>query len=133
MRALSASELLKVWERGLRDGPIRRALELLLAACPETGVAELERLSIGQRDALLLQLREWTFGPELTGTWACRQCREQIELTFDTDDLPAAEPSAATMVEIDGYELQLRPLNSRDVAEASDQDLSRARLRLLQS
>jgi len=132
MRALSASELLRVWERGLGDGPIRRALGLLSAARPETDIAVIEGLTIGQRDALLLRLREWTFGPELTGTSLCCQCRERIELTFASDDLPAAGPPANAHVAMSGYELQLRPPNSSDIAAVSDQDLPRARLHLLE-
>jgi hypothetical protein len=132
MRALSASELLRVWERGFSDGPIRRTLELLAASCPEIAPDGLMGLSIGQRDALLLQLREWTFGRELTGTSLCCQCREGIELTFAIGDLPSMESAATTTVEMSGYQLQLRVPNSGDLAAVSDRDLARARLRLLE-
>src|SRR5450755_4032223 len=116
MRALSASDLLKVWERGLGDGPIGRALELLRAGCPEAGVDALAGLSIGQRDALLLRLRQHTFGPELTGAAECPGCGEPIELALRAADLFAGEAVAEVAVELDGYELRLRPPNSRDLA-----------------
>jgi hypothetical protein len=93
---------------------------------------DVEGLSIGQRDTLLLQLREWTFGPDLTGTSTCPQCREQIELTFGTDDLPTAGTTPATTVEMNGYELHLRPPTSRDIIAVAVQDLARARLDLLE-
>ncbi len=45
--------------------PFERALAILSAASPESSPAALARLSIGRRDANLLQLREWAFGSEL--------------------------------------------------------------------
>jgi uncharacterized protein (UPF0212 family) len=133
MHALSASDLLSVWERGFGAGLIRRALELLSAACPEADPEELAALSIGQRDTLLLRLRQWTFGSPLTGMAACPRCGEQIELTFDPADLPALEAVAQTTIAMDSYELSMRPPSSRDVAAASDPDLDRARLQLFES
>ena len=57
MRAISASELLNIWEQGLSKSSVERALMLLGTACPETSPEALAQLSIGQRDALLLMLR----------------------------------------------------------------------------
>jgi hypothetical protein len=131
MNTLSASDVLPVWERGLDAGPIQRALELLSAACPETAPEDLAALSIGQRDTLLLRLRQWTFGLPFTGMTDCPQCGEQIELTFNPDFAPA-EPVDETRFTIDSYELSLRPPNSRDLASAFDPDLERARLQLFE-
>ena len=47
MRALSASELLDLWERGASRGPIGRALEMLAAADP--GIEAPQLVSIGRR------------------------------------------------------------------------------------
>ena len=66
MRALSTRELLDVWERGLAHDDERWALLVLEVACPESTAEELERLSIGERDARLLSLREWSFGGGFT-------------------------------------------------------------------
>ena len=38
MRALSATELLTVWESGRNQIPLQRALTMLAVACPETSV-----------------------------------------------------------------------------------------------
>lgn len=119
MRALSASELLEVWERGLVQGPVERALALWEAASPETPRRALSALSIGRRDAALLTLREWTFGPRLTGLATCPHCGQRLELTFNIDDVrvnPAAEPEEDVTIMLAGYELQLRPPNSLDIA-----------------
>ncbi|MEW5959315.1 MAG: phage baseplate protein, partial [Chloroflexota bacterium] len=63
MRLLVAPVLLDVWERGLTRSPIQRALLLLAAAWPELEPDQPAALSIGQRDTLLLALREQLFGP----------------------------------------------------------------------
>ena len=86
MRPLSASELLTVWERGLSAFPFERALAILSLASPESSPTALARLSIGRRDANLLQLREWAFGSELAIMAACPSCRQTLELT-----MPVAE------------------------------------------
>jgi hypothetical protein len=65
MRAFSASELLTVWEQGQDKSLPERGLALLVAACPEYPKEALSKLSIGRRDARLLRLREWLFGPQI--------------------------------------------------------------------
>lgn len=132
MHALSDSDLLAVWERGLEDAPLERALQLLSAGWPEEDVSTLANLSIGDRDGLLLRLRGATFGSALTGVAACTLCREQIEVTANIADFLAAAPASETEVAIGGYELRLRPPNSLDLA-ASDSDLDRARVQLLEA
>jgi hypothetical protein len=132
MRALSASELLNAWERGLGAGPIRRALELLGAAFPEREPDTLAGLTIGQRDALLMRLRQATFGPRLTGMAACGRCGAHIEISADTEDLLAGDPAGETAVALEGYELLLRPATSRDLAAASHPDLMHAKRQLLE-
>ena len=73
--ALTAADLLNVWERGLTQSPVQRALALL-AACADTPVDTLAQLSIGQRDARLLTLREWAFGSQIVGVASCPGCGE---------------------------------------------------------
>jgi hypothetical protein len=119
MRALSALELLEVWERGLAQGPVERALTLLAAACPETPLEVLASFSIGRRDADLLTLRERTFGSQMASVAMCPQCGEQLEFSFSAADLrvsPPSEPEQVTVLTVDGYELQFRPPNSLDLA-----------------
>jgi hypothetical protein len=128
MRALSASELLAVWEQGLSQGPVQRGLTLLAAACPETPLEALARLSLGQRDACLLALREWTFGPHLTSLAKCPGCGERLELNFDVADiralppafLEAGVPEAETLLlNVAGYEVRFRLPNSLDLTEVA--------------
>jgi hypothetical protein len=89
MRALSAAELLDAWERGLAQSPGQRALMLLTLACAETPLEQLAQLTIGQRDAELLALREQTFGPQLASITICPACAEQVEFQVSAADLCA--------------------------------------------
>jgi hypothetical protein len=118
MQALSASELLDVWERGLTQSPAQRALTLLGAACPEIPPESLTRLSVGDRDARLTTLRKWIFGPQLVCIASCAQCDERLELSLNTDDLPsggAVAPEENFSLSVDGYDLVFRLPNSADL------------------
>ena len=96
MRRLAASEWLAVWELGLSQSPAQRALTLLEAACPEAPPEELARLSIGQRDARLMNLREWTFGSQLVCLTTCPKCGERLELTFNGADIRTISSSQSS-------------------------------------
>jgi len=136
MRALTVPELLHAWEEGLGQPLAERALALLAAACPETPREALARLSLGQRNARLLRLRELTFGPQLVGLTTCPDCGERLELTFQTDDLkvaPEAEPEETFMLNVDGDEMQFRLPNSLDLAAIEPhQDLALTRQLILE-
>src|SRR5688500_12576868 len=92
MHSLSASDLLKIWEAGSGRRPVEQALIMLHAALPNTTTDDLEKLTIGQRDALLLHLRGQTFGPQLQGVADCPQCHERLELGFDVNKLQIPDP-----------------------------------------
>lgn len=94
MRPLTPTELLQIWERDAGRPPLQRALDLLAAACPELSVDELARLSIGRRDACLLTLRAWAFGPQLACLATCPACGQRLELDLDAAALLAAAPEA---------------------------------------
>lgn len=136
MRALSAFELLRVWERGLTQTPVQRALTLLAAACPDTSPDALARLSIGQRDARLLTLREWTFGPQMVGLAACPACGARLELSFDVAEIRVTsevEPGEALSLSVDDHELRFRLPDSLDLAAiAGHEDAVESRRLLLE-
>ena len=119
MRALSAQEMLAVWERGLDQLPLERALTLLEASCPESEPRALAAMSIGRRDARLLTLREWAFGPRLSGCSVCKSCGQPLEIDIQVSDLrQSAEDTEPGVVSLaaSGYKLSLRPVNSLDLA-----------------
>jgi hypothetical protein len=118
MRALSTTELLSVWERGNSQPPVQRALALLAAAHPESSPDALASLSIGQRDARLIALRELTFGAEFTGLANCPACDEKMELTFNAADFRREneiELPAEFNLQLDGHQLRFRLPTSADL------------------
>jgi hypothetical protein len=100
---------------------------LLAAACPEDTPEALARLSIGRRDARLLKLRSWTFGPQLSSVVECPACGERLEFTMDGEaildgDAPAPE---ITEFQVAGYQGKFRLPNTQDLAAVAglqDQD-----------
>jgi len=136
MRALSTSELLGVWEHGLAQRPIERALTLLATTLPGTPLDDLARLSIGRRDAGLLSLHEQNFGPQLVCLANCTSCSERLELSFTVADLRVAPDVAAPAelsVSVDDYEVEFRLPDSLDLlAVADSRDVMTARALLLE-
>jgi hypothetical protein len=136
MNALSASKMLRVWERALGRTSPERALALLAAACPEMSAEELSALSVGRRDRLLIALRERTFGTRLTSLATCDACGESLELSFDCAEISAGgetETHAEFSVEREGFEAHFRLPNSGDlIAVASCGDEETARRSLLE-
>lgn len=84
MRELSASEILDVWERGRSTTLPERALDLLVAG-GYSGQAD--SLAVGDRDALLLGLRERTFGAAISAVASCPSCGELLEVELAAADL----------------------------------------------
>ena len=122
MRSLSASDLLALWETGLGQPPLQRALCLLRAAYPETPPETLAALPIGQRDAHLLTLRAMTFGARLLSLARCPQCGECLELTFDVDDIRAEAgfDNETLSLSMDNYAVTFRLPNSLDLTALAD-------------
>jgi hypothetical protein len=119
MRSPTATHLLEAWERGLSQPPVRRALTLLHAACPDAGVDALAGLPVGERDGRLLDLRETLFGPTLTLVAACPHCEETMESAFEVGDIrvpPLDDGDGRPMVEAGAYTVAFRAPTSRDLA-----------------
>lgn len=137
MRALSASELLGVWERGRGLSSAQRAMILLASACPEVSPDSLARLSIGQRDGFLLTLREWAFGPRFVGMASCPECGDRLELNFDVNDVRATPenepgPYEEFSINVSDYEVRFRLINTQDLVTTLDcKDVVFARYKLL--
>ena len=137
MRALSASQLLEVWEQGFGRTPAEQALVLLAVACPDLLPDQLAGLSIGQRDSRLLTLHEWTFGPRLHGLVVCPACAERLEMDLRTTDLyadggPAGGGLEPLSLEAGGYRIQFHLPDSTDlVAGLQDEDADILRSRIL--
>jgi hypothetical protein len=120
MCALSTSELLGAWERGLGQQPAERALTLLAATDSESLRSSLAKLCIGRRDERLLSLRERLFGPEFNCFTRCPNCRQQLEFTVMAADLrhsPFSSPPESLSLTVDDWEIEFRLPNSDDLLE----------------
>lgn len=134
MRPLNATEMLDVWEHGLNQPSLQRALILLAAASPELDSHAVAKLSIGVRDTRLLQLREWMFGLNLHNTALCPQCGERVEWQGNTGDfikhaLVGDDVAEEYSLEMDGYDIRFRLPNSLDMVsmmELAEGDMSKA-------
>ena len=123
MRLPTAAELLNAWENGLHQGPIDRALGLLEAVYPEQSAEAHAELSIGERDARLLQVRQVLFGPRITSTTLCPRCSERLEWESEVAELCVNEGRTSITelcVEAETYRLKFRLPNSRDLAALPD-------------
>lgn len=115
--ALTASEIITAWETGTGRAPLDRALSLLWVAGDE---ADLPALPLAERDRRLLQLRGATFGSGFGSVAICPECGAQMEVEFDVLELAASLPSRdPEALQLAGTQIELRPLNSRDLAAAS--------------
>jgi len=134
MRALTAPEMLEVWERGLNQSALKRSL-LLLSAAGEP-YETVGRLTAGQRDARLLSLRDWAFGSQLDSVARCPHCGEHLELNFRVADVRVESETATAEswpLDFQDYKLRCRAPNSLDlIATAGERDPAEARRKLLQ-
>jgi hypothetical protein len=137
MRALSARDVLLVWDAGRERHPVDRALLLLGAALPRYTRDELAALPVGQRDALLLTLRERTLGTALECFVRCPGCGGSLEFSARVDELRVMDPFAPVAREhalvLEEFDLRFRLLDSRDLAAvAGEPEPARARRALLE-
>jgi hypothetical protein len=127
MRALSASNLLDIWERGVGRTPVEQALAILGPAFPQASIEMLGRLDVAKRDRCLLHLRGLTFGPQIRGVTDCPVCGQRLEMDFDARALPASTSqlpdfesgeslNPESSLQVDEYELIFRLPNSIDLS-----------------
>lgn len=136
-RAMSDQDLLEVWETGRTRHPIDRAVLLLAAAEHDHPGSELQRWSIGARDARLLRLRQATFGDALECRATCPACTEAVEVSLACTTLLAAgdtkSPDTSIEVSALGYHVRARLPDSTDLAAiAAVDDVDAARALLLE-
>jgi len=137
MQSLSAAQLVGVWERGFGQSSVDRGLTMLADAHPEMTRAELAALSVGERDARLLALRERQFGGALKSFAECPRCSSGLEFSLDVSELRnrppnAIDASSAELISGD-IRLRLRLLDSADLQAAADSpNVDRARRILLE-
>ncbi|HET6554612.1 MAG TPA: hypothetical protein VFG49_13880, partial [Dyella sp.] len=92
MRTLGASELLQVWERALDAPALACGLWMLQLDGDAQDASAWLDLSLGQRDARLLQLHARLFGRALEGVATCPACQSTVEVSLDSRTLELYSP-----------------------------------------
>jgi hypothetical protein len=123
MTAPGAKEILNIWERGGSRSLIEKTMDLLYASDPGSDKEDPAGLSIGERDARLLQLREWMFGSQLFNIADCPACHERVEwITTIGELLPLNQEEKSPLlhdINVDDYHIRFRLINSYDLIRAS--------------
>jgi hypothetical protein len=137
MRAPSAAQLIGMWERGARQPWVDRALTLVSACHPELTDSALAALTVSERDADLLSLREGLFGRALKSFAECPNCRARLEFSVDVNELRESFANSANgdpaELMVDDIRIQFRRLNTADLSAAARcADVNAARRVLLQ-
>jgi hypothetical protein len=84
----SDERILAMWDEGLREHAVDRALSILSAFTGDPKPV-LARLSIGKRDELLVRARAALLGPRLASYAECPACGERLEFEFSSEALLA--------------------------------------------
>jgi len=131
MRGLAGEQLLRAWECS-RELPEQEAvLALLELAHPERPAREWARLPLGERDALLLELRAETLGRRMEGFTVCPACGAQLEFVVDARELAQGLRTQDGAAD-DPVNTAVRPANTLDLlASNSAQNEEEARTILL--
>lgn len=121
MHALSDHEVLDVWESGLDQRPVDRALTLLATALPGTDPDRLAAMSVGEREGRLMEFREANFGSSVSGVAECPRCGELLEWRLDLSEIRSIRGGTGRggphRLAAEGYELSYRLPDSTDLAE----------------
>lgn len=123
MRHLSSAQLLAIWDEESHHSPVQKAVRLVSDAFTEGNDEAAARLSIGQRDACLLYLREQMFGTRLRNLANCPHCGELIEWESNTTDfklqhIPDTTEAQTFSIDQEGYRVRFRLPDSMDIAMA---------------
>ncbi len=128
--------LLQLWEQAEPQHPLDRALTILRhcdASSRDQSREALAKLSLGQRDLLLLECYRNSFGEHLGGVSDCPDCGEAVEFELPIADLLLPPPDKPQgILKTAGGRLPFRPPNSLDLAAIADcEDMQQAEQQLL--
>ena len=84
---MEGTGLLALWDAGAKRYPLMRGALLLAAAMPESDARDPLDVGIGERDHLLLKLRERWFGTSMPCLCSCPKCETLSEFELDARSL----------------------------------------------
>jgi hypothetical protein len=120
LKPLATDELLELWDTTSGKSMLEKSLRLLSKVYSTDNIDQVARLSIGERDARLLEIREWLFGKTLRNKANCQNCSETIEWESNSNamhlqDFPEYFSLKNHELEKDSYYIKFRLLNSADL------------------
>lgn len=140
MKALSAEELFYLWDECSNMPVLAKTLLLLQQACNISDNSVITSMSIGERNARLLQLQEWIFGNKMFHITYCQNCNEKLEWETDTTSMFLQNINNNFIAEnytlqFKGYEISYRLINNLDILNIQKNNISHteAKASLLQS
>jgi hypothetical protein len=117
--APSAALLLEAWETASAQQPARRPLTVL-SLLTGRDRRELQALTVGERDGLILRLRAGLFGQELAALTTCASCGSDAELSFAVRDvLVSSHILREVTVALEGETVAARPLTAGDLEDVA--------------
>lgn len=127
MEALTDRDLLAAWDTGINLSLIERSLLLLSKVFPDRSLNEIGCLTIGERDACLLNIREQLFGSELNNVANCPNCSQKIEWKTSIDTLRLKGSNVIWNKEpikmaYHGLQISFRIPNSKDILEIMEME-----------
>lgn len=124
---ISDLELLGIWEAGFDKSVIEKSLLLVGAVRHDLNAAQIASMAVGQRDAILFDLRKKLFGPLFSNMANCVACGQQVEWEMPVDSIrmhpdSLNEENAAIELEHSGHHFRFRLPNSADLIALSRLD-----------
>jgi hypothetical protein len=117
MTSIHPADVLSVWERGSKASPNLKALLLVSTFSNEASPEEWLDASVGRRDGALMDAYRLMFGPRVDSLATCRHCQEQLEVSFDIEQVRSRHDggSVAHTLTVGGYEFTFRCPRSGDL------------------
>jgi hypothetical protein len=131
MRALTATDVLALWDSGAARHPLDRSALLCAWARPDLPPDAVADLPLGCVTRELLHLHAASFGAHIQGHLDCPGCGQRLALELDVADV--LQPQRASPAEIELGGLRVRAPCLRDLAAiASQTDVGTAARQLLE-
>jgi hypothetical protein len=120
---LSAAQLLEVIDAAAEGDAATRGRVLLAAAAPDLTEEGFDELTLGGRDARILELRCATFGDTLRGRVTCPACGLRLTVRIPRQEVsrrgPSDEAAPCIRIEEGSFVVEARSPNGRILAEAA--------------
>ena len=115
MGGLKGEKLLRAWELS-RELPEQEAVLAVLALVwPQRAMTEWLGMPLGERNALLLEVRAATLGRRMDAVAECPKCSALLEFSLDVLELEKQLEAQCAEVEANSAKSGVRPANTEDL------------------